>query len=611
MNKSETANTFDLLSLYDKSKKYIDIAYRSGLILYMAYMCMSYTRLSVYQVAHITQLLGTGLLILSAVCRVFFELFKNLKRAIFAILLVLFSFVCYFLSPNCEMFPVTAFAIVGAIGIGADQILTVGIIGNVIMIINNILMTFSLGQSPLQDRDFFYLGKNVFYVSMMNNFSCTDFASHYLWIIAAYLWIRGKKLTWGEWFALLFFDFVLYSLTGSNTSFLCIGLALFFAFCLKLKIIYLKKKKSGCPESEASYLKIFNKLKSMLVFMCKYSFVILSVICITLSVLYDNSSAFFLKLNSITNKRFSLAYRGLYEYGVHLFAKFVPSYGVNSSADGFYNFVDCSYLNILIRFGIVLLVFYVAMMTIIQLKQKKYVYGVCILTVLAISCIEEHHLVELPYNFFLILLFSDFDLDKKTDYKELFKIKKNRNFLVNSVCGVLCVIFIGAFVFINLPRVKAINELDRLDKKAGDIYQQLQIDIDSKVASGVWDKSVSSMSSLEFGDVLTPPSDFSVVTGSKWADAISNPKQHSFYSVKYDPAYETDCDVIELMISDEVKAMVGDGSIVVEYDVVSGRLYSVWFAETSGCYQIENGRNTDRSGRLRDDVLIREGYYTG
>ena len=65
------------------------------------------------------------------------------------------------------------------------------------------------------------------------------------------------------------------------------------------------------------------------------------------------------------------------------------------------------------------------------------------------------------------------------------------------------------------------------------------------------------------------------------------------------------------MISDEVKAMVGNGSIVIEYDVVSGRIYSVWFAETSGCQTLEGGRRPGSANRLNDNVPIREGYYAG
>ena len=424
MDKTATEKTTDLLSLYDKTKKYVDLVYRSGLIFYLASMAMSFTRLSVFKVTYSLQILGTILLIIAAVYKVFFEFFRNWKKAIFALLIIVFGFICYYMAPNCELFPITAMALVGAIGVSADQVLIIGIIGNVIMIFNNIMITVTSSETTLQARDFFYLGNNEFNISQINNFSCTDLAAHYLWIVAAYLWIRGKKLTWGEWFVLVFFDFVLYAMSGSNTAFLCIALCLFIAFCLKIQIAYFRKKKTDTSSA------LWNKIKKVFASGCKYSFLILAAVCIALSALYNNNISFFRLLNRITNQRFSLAYRAL---------------------------IDCSYVNILIRYGIVLLVFYVAAMTFIQVKHRKYIYGACILTVLAISCIEEHHLVELPYNFFIILLFSDIDYEEKTDYMALIKRKKNNDLLINIVSALICLVLIGSFVYINIPRIKTIK----------------------------------------------------------------------------------------------------------------------------------------------------------
>ena len=67
----------------------------------------------------------------------------------------------------------------------------------------------------------------------------------------------------------------------------------------------------------------------------------------------------------------------------------------------------------------------------------------------------------------------------------------------------------------------------------------------------------------------------------------------------------------DILINDEVKSLIGDGSVVIEYDVVKGKVYSVWYSETPGCYVIPGGRRTDRAGRFRTDVKNVEGYSTG
>ena len=77
---------------------------------------------------------------------------------------------------------------IAGLGFSADYILAAGIAGNLMMIVNNIIMTLVSPQGIYivdnQDRQFFGLGNNTFFVSKMNNFSSTDFASHYFWIIS-------------------------------------------------------------------------------------------------------------------------------------------------------------------------------------------------------------------------------------------------------------------------------------------------------------------------------------------------------------------------------------------------------------------------------------------
>ena len=94
---------------------------------------------------------------------------------------------------------------------------------------------------------------------------------------------------------------------------------------------------------------------------------------------------------------------------------------------------------------------------------------------------------------------------------------------------------------------------------------------------------------------------------------LKDPKEHAFYSVSYDTSYagSDEKSIVDILINDEVKSLIGDGSIVIEYDVVKGKVYSVWYSETPGCYVIPGGRRTDRAGRFRTDVKNVEGYSTG
>ena len=156
------------------------------------------------------------------------------------------------------------------------------------------------------------------------------------------------------------------------------------------------------------------------------------------------------------------------------------------------------------------------------------------------------------------------------------------------------------------------KECDRLDARASEIYLAVQENIDVLTAEGVWQEKTSLMNSNQYGDLITvEPYDFRYIAGMKWSDANKDPKAHSYYSVTFDPADNEDsCSVIELLITDDIMALIGNGSAVIEYDVITGKVYSVWYSEEPGCHVIVTGRLQDRADRLRMKEGM-EGYSTG
>ena len=616
MNSSLQELANKLNGVGSKTKKHVDRVYLFALFLFVAAQACCLTN-TVGQYVLFLLDISSILLTFIGIYRILFELCSNLKKALLMIAVVLFGFVYTINTNEALPFSPVAFAIIGALGVNADYVLFAGIGGNLVMIITNIIITLT-GEAgfyinKFQDRDFFYLGDNVFYVSKWNNCSSTDLAAHYFWMIAVYLWIRGKKLTWGELFALGALDFVVYSLTGGNTSFLCIALMLFCVFVLKILAIFKARTKTSDKKANSSGSGIFAKFtilfKNVFVFCIRYSYLIIAFFCILFAVLFKVGNPIYEKLNQMLHFRLSLGHRGIVENGIHLIATDVPSFGMASSADEFYNFLDCSFIYVLVNCGLLLLLFYILSMTIVQIKHKKYIFGLIILAVCAFSCVEEHHLSQLPYNLFPLLLFADIE-KIKTDNKEPV-IKKKNTLIISLASFLICLVFLAATVLINLPRFKAVKNLDRLDGKASDVYMSVQANIDDMLEDGSWQEKTAAMSSYQLGEVIVEePVDFKDVTGTYWADAIKEPKVCSFYSVLYDPQITGNPEINNLLITDDVREIVGSGSVVIEYDVVSGKVYSVWYSDKPGCTVIPDGRLEGRADRLREDVEP-VGYYTG
>lgn len=608
---SSGQNSINLTDIGKKTKKAVDILFVIAVFLFIASYACKLT-MSYFPIIDTLYVSGTIGLSIIALYRVFFAYFEDRKKVVLPLLAIVFGAVFNYVTGN-NIVLLTATAAIAGMGVSADKILISGICGNLVMICNNIYVTLMSGYGLFvadnQERQYILLGDNTFSVSKMNNFSSTDFGAHYFWIIAPYLWVRGKKITWGEIFGLAGLNIFIYTLTAAKTALLCIFILIFCAFVMKIWPLISKNTKSkmaGTEVKESIFVKLFN--------ICiKYSFVIFASISIFFSCLFTCSSPLLLRINEVVHRRLSLGKRGILEHGIHLFASGIQNYGMDSSADGFYNFLDCSYINLLILYGVLVLLFYLLCMTSIQIKHKKYIYGAVILAVCAFSCIEEHHLAELPYNMFMLIVFADFNVDKKINPAGDKKIKNlNLSNILNLSCLGLCAIFI-AMSFLNYyPKYKAVKELDRLDNRAGDIYMAVQSNIDTLIADGTWSEKTSGMDSNEFGHKISKLDYFADVTGVNWHEVNSDPKVHSFYAVSYDSLIpESSASIVDLMLSDNVKALIGSGSVIIEYDVITGKLYSVWYCESTGCYVIEGGRRADRAGRLKSDVSRIEGYYTG
>ena len=604
LNSSSKQLNFNLTDIGKKTKKAVDIIFVIAVFLFIASYACKLT-MSYFPIIDTLYVSGTIGLSIIALYRVFFAYFEDKKKVVLPLLAIVFGAVFNYVTGN-NIVLLAATAAIAGMGVSADKILISGICGNLVMICNNIYVTLMSGYGLFvadnQERQYIFLGDNTFSVSKMNNFSSTDFGAHYFWIIAPYLWVRGKKITWGEIFGLAGLNIFIYTLTAAKTALLCIFILIFCAFVMKIWPLISKNIKPKATEAKENiFVRIFN--------VCvKFSYVIFSAFCILFSALFTVSSPLFMTLNDLLHRRLSLAKRGMLEHGIHLFSSGIQNYGMDSSADGFYNFLDCSYINLLILYGVLVLLFYLLCMTSIQIKHKKYIYGAVILAVCAFSCIEEHHLAELPYNMFMLILFADFDIDKKLNPPVDKKIKNIKNLS----CFGFCAVFIAMSVMNYYSKYKAVKELDRLDSRAGEIYMAVQSNIDTLTADGSWETITSDMESCDYGQKITRFGDFADVTGVHWHEVNLDPKVHSFYAVSYDSLIpESSASIIDIMLSDNVKALIGSGSVIIEYDVITGKLYSVWYCESTGCYAFDEGRRADRAGRLKDDVSRVEGYYTG
>lgn len=114
--------------------------------------------------------------------------------------------------------------------------------------------------------------------------------------------------------------------------------------------------------------------------------------------LYDSSSSFWIRINDFLSNRMVLGVNALYRYGIKILGQPVIWIGNGSGKiEGTYNYVDCSYLQILIQYGVLLLLGIMVLYTIgtVRAYKAQDFWLVALFVSICIYSITEPYLLNL------------------------------------------------------------------------------------------------------------------------------------------------------------------------------------------------------------------------
>ena len=247
----------------------------------------------------------------------------------------------------------------------------------------------------------------------------TDCFSLYLIIVLLYYYLVDK-LKMMELFIIENINVFLYLYTDGRMSFLLINIIIIWLVITKNKKI-------------ASFLNTIISKKFLKTILCAFP-IIMTVISFSLIYMYDNKNVIALRVNELFSDRILYSSRAVSNYDLTFFGQEVEWYGWGGygyliSKDGFeYNFVDNSYVRILIDYGIV-----PTMIIIISygLLIKKFIAKTDYKSVFVIIIVLFWSFME-PYIFsarnvfilfFVILLNSDSNINMRLfDFKSKRKV---------------------------------------------------------------------------------------------------------------------------------------------------------------------------------------------
>lgn len=226
----------------------------------------------------------------------------------------------------------------------------------------------------------------------------SDFTAHVLYIEAAYAWIRGKKITIGEIFIIGLSGLFCWHFCATRTNFICLEM-------LAFGLLYFKIRRGISTRSGKNYhpVKWFQSIVTG-GSMC------IPFIMIGLTFLYDQNNRILQWINNVLTRRLFWGKQAVETYSLNLFGQHVPMQGLGWSTELHedYFFLDCSYVNNLYRLGLLVLLCGLIMLFILLLYTRKNGFWeqMLIVIIIILQCSIEHHLMEIAYNPFFLLIWQ-------------------------------------------------------------------------------------------------------------------------------------------------------------------------------------------------------------
>ena len=234
----------------------------------------------------------------------------------------------------------------------------------------------------------------------------TDFAAHVLFLLLGYGYLREAKFNNIEYVCLISLAFILFKFTRARNDSICI--VLFIAATFLYHYVLINPR-----------FNIAETLRKIAVFTCIAGIAICITLTIVLTIKYPIDNRMFAAIDEVLGGRFRMGHQAYLDYGITLFGSDIPQmgYGGNTNYQGWYFFLDCSYVAILFCKGITA---FICMIWIeckcIAKSLKDNIYLLIILAIIALQCVFEHHWQELAYNIFVLMTFANIQVRNEDEH---------------------------------------------------------------------------------------------------------------------------------------------------------------------------------------------------
>lgn len=291
------------------------------------------------------------------------------------------------------------FLFLGAIGIDSKQIVRISLIVKGCFLFLSILFS-QIGL--IQDYMFLDGGRNRHGLGFIWT---TTGSILYLHILLEYIYVRREKITIIEFAVMELVNIWFYRMTDASMAFY-----LTTAFILYFACIHLQKKKFFFSKKIKWVMPLFPSVCALTAIWAQFA--------------YNERNPFWISVNLFTHGRLKLGHDAIEKYGITLLGQPMEWIGFSMrKLKGTYNYVDSSYLQLLIEFGILFLLLVLLVYTVLLIRGlviEDY-YLIAILAFLLVFAMSEPRLMNLMYTSFPLLILSDLNQENSYSYPEKYR----------------------------------------------------------------------------------------------------------------------------------------------------------------------------------------------
>lgn len=318
---------------------------------------------------------------------------SDIKKILF-ILLVIGSFIIARRYSGVDALLETGFLIAGANDIDYRKILKVYLIVEIPMTICMMIAGYTGVITDLV----YHRGEQV---RMSFGFVYpTDFAAGIIFMVTAWVVLRQVRCTWIE-IGLMIISVVLFE------KYCDVRNSEIVMMILIICVVYLKIRNKLAAKKGKEYMP--SLLLKILCLVAPYG---LAGFMILVSRFYRPDIEWMAKLNTLFSTRLSLGKEVFDRYDIQIWGQDIPMRGNGGSTEvvADYFFIDSSYVNILMRLGLVAFILVMLIISIIMIKSLNHPYMLMAMAIVCIHSVMEHHMFEVYYDVFLMLPLAKFDV---------------------------------------------------------------------------------------------------------------------------------------------------------------------------------------------------------